>query len=475
MYFKHRFNEKPVGKLCGWVQKSLEETEISIEDLATALTNGASFKPAVLRNGRKAENWHCQQLFGLDFDDGTTIEQAYEKVCNLGILPIFIYTTFSHKDDHHKFRMIFCADTVIYDGDIRDKLQATLMGIIGGIDEVCFNRDRLFFGGKGRKTLHTNFDNRINADDVISRYWCADYEKYISGTKKAVKKATSTKKAVKKVKSKKELQVDSVTDFIADTNVDAISTLNVKLMRKRLGFDGSESVDFTGVKSDEGVLGDTNRKESSLSVSQKTPSDDESGLNTDNIHNFKSEQDMYDYINSIDLCEYLGLDDIGDSMFPCLLPTHEDNDPSAHIYTTDSGTQIYKCFGCGQARTIISFTEQLARCKRRQAINFIKEVYGIEYEVTPWVEQQRQMMIDSALYLNSEEFIKTFPQINKLIRTRKADIQMILMHMTKLINEDMQYEGKPLFFASMPSLMQICNRNNKNIMSQSITLFALLM
>lgn len=42
MYFNKRFSEKPQGKQCGWVQKSLVETEITIEDLADALCHGAS-------------------------------------------------------------------------------------------------------------------------------------------------------------------------------------------------------------------------------------------------------------------------------------------------------------------------------------------------------------------------------------------------------------------------------------------------
>ena len=133
MYFNNRFKEKPQGKQCGWVQKSLTETDITIEELADALCHGASFKPGVLQGGMKADNWTQQQLFGLDFDNGMCIEEAYNKVISLGIVPCFMYTTFSHKEEHHKFRMIFCNDTVITDGSIRDKLQATLMGAVGGI------------------------------------------------------------------------------------------------------------------------------------------------------------------------------------------------------------------------------------------------------------------------------------------------------------------------------------------------------
>lgn len=446
MFFDHRFKEKPQGKECGWVQKSIKETEISIEDLAVALANGATFKPSVLVNGNKAENWHCQQLFGLDFDDGTEIEEAYNKAVELGIKPCFIYTTFSHTETHHKFRMIFCNDTVITDGDLRDRLQATLMGVIGGVDEVCFNRDRLFFGGKGKTPLYVDYQARIHAEDIISWYWSDDFKRYISGN-------NANKQTIKQSKIKVETDKKYT---VLDDNTDAIRTLNVELMQERLGIDRDKS--------------DTNKESFLLSVSPKSPSGSKHDI-ADGIYQFSSEAELYQYINSLDLQQYLG---VPDGIFNCILPNHNDDAPSANIYTTDDGTQIYKCFGCNQSRTIISITEQLAHCRRSEAINFIKQVYKIDYKPSEWVERQRQLMIDSALYLDSEEFKETFPQINKLIRTRKSDIKSILMHMTKHISDGLQYDGKPLFFASLTNLMKICDRKNKNIMSQSVTLFALL-
>ena len=450
MYFDHRFTEKPQGKQCGWVQKSLTQADITIENLADALCYGASFKPGVLVGGNKAENWYQQQLFGLDFDDGIRIEDAYNKVISLGITPCFMYTTFSHKEEHHKFRMIFCNDTVITDGNVRDRLQATLMGIIGGIDEVCFNRDRLFFGGKGQVVLYPNYETRINAETIIEKYWNDDFEQYISNAKPKNKKKKTPAASLKSNSKHK--------DYLAFTdNTDAISTLNVSLLQERLGINED--------------LMNTDRRRYSLLVFTQSLDDEVDERIVDGVYQFQSEAEMYQYINSLDLQEYLG---VPDGTFCCILPTHEDNKPSAHIYITDDGTQIYKCFGCNQARTIISITEQLAHCRRSEAINFIKKVYKIDYKPSEWVEQQRQLMIDSALYLDSEEFKETFPQINRLIRTRKTDIQKILMHMTKHINDGLQYDGKPLFFASLNSLMKICEKKDKTKISQSVTLFALL-
>lgn len=447
MYYDRRFAEKPVGSQCGEVQKNLIQTEITLEQLAFALTHGATFKPAVLMNGRSAQHWHQQQVFGLDFDDGIRMEEVYQKVQSLGLTPCFLYTTFSHTEEHHKFRMVFCTDNVITDGSIRDKLQATLMGAIGNVDKVCFNRDRLFFGGKGHTVLYPDYSARIHAESVIAQHWNDDYLCYISGNKKKVtakKEPAKEKKLDTVIKSKQKMQ----------DNTDAISTLNVRELRRKLNI--------------EGVLANTDKEDSSSISIHKNPPAPET---PDDIYYFQTEAELYSYINSIDLNKYLG---VPNGKFCCILPTHEDNEPSAHIYTTDDGTEIYKCFGCGQARTIISITEQLAHCRRSEAIEFIKKVYRIDYRPSEWVERQRQLMIDSALYLDSEEFRETFPHINKVIRTRKTDIQKILIHMTKYIGEGLQLDGKPLFFASIPDLMKICERTDRTKMSQSITLFALL-
>ena len=444
-----RFKNKPDSGGARKVQFDLKPTNITIKDLSDALVHGASFRPGVLY-GRSKNDWKEQQLFGLDFDHNTTIEEKYNKAMMLGIKPCFMYTTFSHSEEEHKFRMVFCNDKVITDGNYRDKLQATLMGVMEDADPVCRNRDRLFYGGKGQIVLYPDFDARINAESIIEKYWKEEYRQFIPD-EKIKKKKDSTAAGIKN-KGRKSKNL-----IVYEDNTDAISTLNIPLLQERLGIKG----DLIG----------TDRRRYSLLVPTQSPEAEKSGRCENGVYQFQSEAEMYNYINSIDLQEYLG---VPSGTFCCLLPTHEDNKPSAHIYITDDGTQIYKCFGCNQARTIISITEQLAHCKRSEAINFIKRVYGIDYKPSEWVEQQRQLMIDSALYLDSEEFKETFPQINKLIRTRKADIQKILMHMTKYISDGLQLDGKPLFFASLTSLMKVCERNSKPKMSQSITLFALL-
>lgn len=188
MFFGQRFNEKPSKMETGYIQKNITIANITIENLAEALVNGASFRPSILIGGRTKDDWKRQQLFGLDFDSGVSIDASYNKAISLGLIPVFMYTTFSHTSEHHKYRMIFCTDKVITDMALRDKFQATLMGLMGDIDKVCFNRDRLFFGGKGKEILFPNFNAKLNVEEIIDKYWKDEFEVYIKGQTKSKKR-----------------------------------------------------------------------------------------------------------------------------------------------------------------------------------------------------------------------------------------------------------------------------------------------
>ncbi len=230
-----RYENKPsesgdIGK----VQKDLRATNITIEYLADALVNGASFRAGVLY-GRKADDWKQQQLFGLDFDHNTTIEEKYNKAVGLGLVPCFVYTTFSHSDTEHKFRMIFCNNTVITDGNLRDKLQATLMGIMEDADVVCKNRDRLFFGGKGKVVLYPSYDSRIIAEDVIEKYWNDEYEQFIPNAK--VKKAKMNTTAASRDKSDTDKEYRPTYENL---NVKAIKEHDVEYLKKVLAHEPIE-------------------------------------------------------------------------------------------------------------------------------------------------------------------------------------------------------------------------------------------
>ena len=410
MYFNHRFKEKPQGKQCGWVQKSLTQADITIENLADALVNGASFKPAVLVGGNKAENWYQQQLFGLDFDDGIRIEEAYNKVISLGITPCFMYTTFSHKEEHHKFRVIFCNDSVITDGTIRDRLQATLMGVIGGIDEVCFNRDRLFFGGKGQVVLHPDYEARINAESIIEQYWNDDYEQYISNAKpKSKKKTAATAKSKDKVGTDKEYQP------YENLNVKAIKEHDVEYLRKVLAHEPIE---------------------------------------------FENKSEFWDYIYAeLDIAELIDIDN--PRSFCCVL--HDDNNPSANIFITQNGVQKYRCCSENLTLNIKQLIEMLGNFKSEyKAIQFIMDIYNLSIKESQWSIEQRENIDLMISNITLNKFKKLCPQADKNIKYAKDTFLMMLsmarnnVYSEKFSNDD----GEIVFFVTNKRLAEYMGKAN---------------
>ncbi len=128
------------------IQYRIHTETMSIEDVGKYISQGYSVKFGVL-SGRTADTFMEQQLFALDIDEGIGIEDAYKIFVDKGITPVFIYKSFSYTEEHPKFRMVFCSDTVITDKTLRDNIQKTLMSFISA-DKHCKDAGRLFFGTK---------------------------------------------------------------------------------------------------------------------------------------------------------------------------------------------------------------------------------------------------------------------------------------------------------------------------------------
>lgn len=560
MYFDKKYNQKPTGLEVAHIQKALKPTSIDIRILAEGLSHGCTFKPAFL-NGTTSKGFISQEIFALDFDDGFTIDEALNRCKQKNIFPAFGYTSFSHKPDHHKFRLIFHSDKIIKDSDERDKIQLALMNIFPECDKVCKDSARLFFGGKGLICLNENAV--INPETIIAQYYRppeihidskdnnASTKLTKSRDKPKTLKCSSSDKHREKIKAISNLDVKQmrkllnieddyendvikvITDqlIIKPIDTDAIInslglpldlnktqnriTIEMEKMNLNLTSDTVEKLpdvcskvntrikalsndiklsipfpiaDFKDMAlvvqsnspNPKGVLGGGDNKESYSITPHKNPLLTITDINVDNNTSnessrkeiFKCRNDLYEYItHEIELTEYLGIDD---RKVCCILPEHEDHTPSAHIYTNENGMQFYKCFGCGKSRNIIGITEHLSGCKRSEAIEFIKSVYDLELVESEWTQQQKQLMIDCANYLDTDEFRDEFPDLYKLIRTRKYHIKLMLLHFANMVNENMQIDGKPFFFSSYPKLMEVCNIKKSDKLAQSLTLFALL-
>ena len=139
-------------------------TEGTIEDLAWFVSErGWAFSYHFADQKRTKANFQATDIAPVDIDGGVTIEEMLES-------PIFkqygalIYTTPSHRTDHHRFRVVFVLPRTITKADELTAVKRSLSRRLGG-DQAAIDAARLLYGSEGCTTWI--FDREIS-DDFLS-------------------------------------------------------------------------------------------------------------------------------------------------------------------------------------------------------------------------------------------------------------------------------------------------------------------
>jgi hypothetical protein len=142
--------EKGDKKGYGMLTRHFENVEVTLHELATSVNKGHPFC-AQHRDTRKSENFICSDVVAVDIDDGMTLAEALNNpfVKQYGG---FIYTTPSHTDEHHRFRVVFQTERTITDADEKKAVNRGLIRKLGG-DEACKDACRVFYGSKGSEPI----------------------------------------------------------------------------------------------------------------------------------------------------------------------------------------------------------------------------------------------------------------------------------------------------------------------------------
>jgi hypothetical protein len=198
MLDKKQFTRKPSNECdthVDWTDKPLSEiilisirlnkghTQVNPKILAEACVNGQSMclgyfgapDPRDNKIHRRNNCWTKQDAFGLDFDHDLTIEEFLQRCEKLDLYPAFVYTTFSHSPEHHKFRAIFVSNQTVTDYRVRYLMQYTLMKLFPEADSKCIDAARLFFGG--RQIVYENYDAEIDLLDIVRTYCITEEER----------------------------------------------------------------------------------------------------------------------------------------------------------------------------------------------------------------------------------------------------------------------------------------------------------
>ena len=163
-----KFHSKPLDALTlSNLHKRICKTveEIAPKELAESLANGQTMVLGVMKNEvRKKVNLNYQEVIALDFDDNTTIEEI-ENNEFIKDNASFIYTTFSHTEGHHKFRVVFFLENKLTNNKQVLEVYNKLFNMFPTADVNCKDSSRLFFGGKSY--IEINFNNRLDANTIV--------------------------------------------------------------------------------------------------------------------------------------------------------------------------------------------------------------------------------------------------------------------------------------------------------------------
>jgi hypothetical protein len=148
--------------------KKWQNAEMSLEEMFEAVAGeGFAIAPELTEDEfrtRSERTFKSHQVVLVDVDKGMTIEELQTNKFFLKYGSGY-YTSPSHKEKHHKFRIIFVLEQPMTNADRLRKLYTGLIQIFGG-DEACKDGARLFFGTINAQRKSFDCSKRLPEDKV---------------------------------------------------------------------------------------------------------------------------------------------------------------------------------------------------------------------------------------------------------------------------------------------------------------------
>lgn len=172
-----RFDRKPnINKKLAGIKNRIQENEFTnynnIEEIQQEILNGKTCIPSAIR-GNSRETWKQQQIFLIDFDNKingenitidnekhVTEEQIIDYCEKNNILPTFIYNTFSHTEQQHKFRLVYVFEEPI-----------TNIKVAQEILKIITDQLKQFNPDKSKKNLSDMFLGGFNIVYTSNNYY----------------------------------------------------------------------------------------------------------------------------------------------------------------------------------------------------------------------------------------------------------------------------------------------------------------
>lgn len=431
--------------------------QVTLPELAKALIDGHTVilgqleydeeeKIIVKRKsiGASSRHWKSQQLFAIDVDNEKyhspdderyiTIEKAIAMCKDKGVPPAFIYTTYSHKEDHHKFRVVFALSKEITSPRKRQQVIESIFEIFAInkellIDSKCSDPSRLFYPGK--KLVYEDYEARINPDQLIKKIkptYNRESVEVMDKPKKLPPVKNETVKLLRKGETNKVIK--KVADYLrgpSNPYQDWVPEPSTKL----------ETITLYKI------------------IKDYCP---EFGQHGASPVFMRVPDDYYDLACRFPIHVLFGLE--FNKPFRCILPGHNDSQASARIEKKHSdNTYIYHCYGCmaeNKYYDIFDLLEHAIGWNHEEAKRFINKLLGVEFE-SEWQKEQKIKIMEYQDFLHSEHFEERFPVLYKeLVRSNSYGVLNIMLTEArrKIFDKLITEKEQPVFFMSIERIIE---------------------
>ncbi|MCY8890401.1 hypothetical protein P8918_12555 [Bacillus spizizenii] len=464
--WKH-YNKTALGKWTAGIKNTILnfKTEVTIQELAAALTDGRTVilgnleyteeDRIVLQSGKRiaaaTRHWKSQDLFAVDIDNANyqtddpryiTIDKAIRMCKAKGCPPAFIYTTYSHKSNHHKFRVVFASSKEITTLHQRTKVLESIFEVfaIKGeclVDSKCSDPARLFYPGK--ELVYTDYEATIDPEDITRR---------IKPTYKLEIVTTTSTKETRKLPPAKNKMVG----LLRKGQLEQAKKEVAKSLRQA----GKPYTDW---------LLDTSTKDGIVTVyniiKDYYPAISEDPFSPVFI---RDPDDYYELASRFPLDILFGIQ--LNEHTRCILPGHNDSVGSARIeLKNDTGGYIYHCYGCmgtNKYYDIFNLLEHAIGWSHAKTKEFINLLLNVEFE-TEWQKEKKEDITLFQDYLMGDQFEKRFPHLYKELRTARAFgvLTFMLGEARRTIRDRLETNSdKPIFFTGLSRLRRKMMANN---------------
>lgn len=474
MLYPYRHESKQQAqKYVGMIKNGIlsHPKEMTIAQIAKAMTSGhtvilgrAEYNPddipLILANqkgiGASIRHWKNQQIFAIDFDnedrDKTrltgnkyfSIDRAIAHCKAAKVPTAFCYTTGSHTEEHHKFRLIFVLDKVINTLEHHREIMNSLFNLflVNGdciVDIKCCDPCRLFYPGKG--IVYKNYGAVVDTDKLIERY------NSIASTARTI--GVRTKQLAIKV-DKVHFDAPKMIQMIKANDIKNILPEIVRRIRSPETLMNTESktsglhaeqVSYIYTKCISYLLYTVD------SCSAKGPMPMKPVI-------VRLPEDYYAATRKFPLHILLGLP--LNENFTCLLPSHLDTKPSARIEVNSEGDYIYHCYGCDSYLDIFGVLEHITGWSHMNSKAFVNKLMNLKFE-TEWQIQKKAEITEYQDYIWSDQFEITHEWLRrKLVHANVLGTLNLLLQMARLYIYDRKVTGNedPLFYMSLSLMVQ---------------------